>query len=1157
MKTNIDMLVQQAGSAQTRAADPQRSTWVSANAGSGKTRVLTNRAARLLYQGVPPNKIVCLTYTQAAAQEMQNRLFAMLGEWAMADDDDLRVILSTLQGEDTGLDDQAATAVTPKAIARARRLFAQALETPGGLQIQTIHAFCASILRKFPIEANVPPEFKSLEGQEELALQRQVFEKELLQNPEFKNLFEDLVPYFSMSRFPEILSEFLTGRTKFDGINDPDSLYQHLLRLCNLSDKGEDTRTAILTQWYKSIDFEALERLLPLYKSVNGPNALKAATALENCLKQEDALDVYLALEPYFLTTSFTPRASLLPASIKKIWPEAVDMTAAWQETYCKTRLKLDMIHATQASHILYQWISILLAAYQREKRKMGALDFTDQILTTRDLLVHADIKDWVRYKLDGGIEHLLVDEAQDTSPEQWEVIRAITDDFFDGDSILPSGHRTIFAVGDEKQSIYSFQGANPQEFAQQGHIFKNKAGISFQNQPLIYSFRSSATILRFIDTVFQDKASKGLTFSEQTIQHVAARNLSGYVDIWPLLEADKEDQVIPPFWEPKALAPTTKPRIRLARTLAAEIERMLTDPTVTFPDEPDKRVQAGDILVLVRSRDVLQQELIRCLKRRNIPVAGADRLQLTEELIVKDLMALARWCLMPDDDLRLAAVLRSPLCNVSEEQLYSAAYARKSTLWQAIRNSNDMPVIIQSAIDFLQDMLNHADFERPFEFFSRALFKHNLKPLFIKRLGHEVVDALDAFLDQCLAFEKTHPPALEGFCAWMRDNTLSIKRALPVEAGQVRIMTVHGAKGLEAPIVILPDVIQPPERPTQTPQIMRTALDADTNIPVWTKVFSKKGLGAHVDVISQTYKVQEQAAIEENKRLLYVAMTRAERWLIICGHMNASKPIPKDSWWPLIEQRYAMNEIKISHPGFKDSNTWAPSEISRLQSRTNTTKENITTATLTAATTTSLSAAMNVPAYMYEKPAFEQRSSVPVSPSSTKMDESTSPDTTIVSNGLNHKDALAYGTLVHYLLETETPDMMTANTYCCHQELDLSKGLQQTACEEVKGVLNAPDLAYLFEHESMSEIDIAGHINNTPYFGRIDRIVIDNTRNTVWIIDYKTGSRPKVSPPSYHHQLEIYATLVKQVYPDKTVIAGIVWTSPLHLAFEEITSLQ
>ena len=1120
--TNSPTALEHASATQSRASDPDYSTWVSANAGSGKTRVLTSRVARLLYKGVQPNKIVCLTYTQAAAREMQNRLFDMLGQWAMAEAPVLADILQKLEGKP----------VTPQKVTQSRRLFAQALETPGGLQIQTIHAFCASILRRFPLEAGVPPEFKNLEGQEEIALQRDVFETLLETSPRFKELFELLLPYFSMSQFDKTLQNLVSNRIKLTQGNDTHSLGQRLKSILEIPQNQD--RQSILQSWYADFDRDFFSKLHDLYRDLASTKGEEYSTTIKNALNQDMPTEVFSALEPYFLTKDKDLRKTRgwIVGAMKKQWPECEELILSAQDWYYQTFLKVELQKGYDLSIVFYEWISLFFDAYRQTKQEKGVLDFTDQILKARDLLVISDIRDWVRYKMDGGIDHLLVDEAQDTSPEQWDVIRAITDDFFDGDSTRETGQRTIFAVGDEKQSIYSFQGASPEQFSLQGHTIQSKAGHLFQDQPLQHSFRSSATILDFVDRVFTDKTSSGLTFGGQTITHIAAKDIPGRVDVWPLLEPDQTDQVIPPFWQPQAIAPTTKPRIKLARTLATEIERMLTDPQITFPGQPNRRVEPGDILVLVRKRDVLQQELIRCLKKAGIPTAGTDRLKISDELIVKDLLALAQWCLAPyKDDLNLACVLRSPLCNMSDDNLFSIAHKRKGSLWEAVQNHPNG----QPHLEFLLDMLSHTNYERPFEFFSRALFKHTKKALFVKRLGQESQDALDAFMDQCIAFENGHTPTLHLFVPWMRNNNTEIKRAVPAGSHQVRIMTTHGAKGLEAPIVILPDLIQESETKTKTPEILAMP-SLDATIPLWTRAFPKNGRGAYSDAISKAYHRQTQSAEEENKRLLYVALTRAEQWLIICGHKNQSEKIPPDCWWAILDQRDLSGGVQQKHPGFSDASLWHPAEFWRIES------ELSMADTQRSPTDSHTTKNTDLPDWLLKKPSHEKRPAQPTSPSAVGQAQ-----TNIATEARENSSpsfGLAYGTLVHKLLELERYDQKTANVYNHSLGLSLPLTLCEKACEEAQAVLVNPELSHLFTQNSLCEVDISGHIDGVSYLGRIDRLVIDDQNKKVWLVDYKTGQKKSNAVESYAQQLSLYKSLAEPLYPSHTIVAGIIWTN-------------
>ncbi|MDT8345537.1 MAG: double-strand break repair helicase AddA, partial [Thermohalobaculum sp.] len=812
---------------QIEAADPAVSAWVGANAGSGKTRVLTQRVARLLLAGARPERILCLTYTRAAAAEMQTRLFRMLGGWAMAPDGELGADLAALDGSPAPIAD-------PARLARARTLFAAALETPGGLRIQTIHAFCDALLRRFPLEAGVSPRFEVLDDRQQ-ALMVQSILGELAAEAERAPgaAFDRIAARLNEGGIADLVAAIMAKREGFPDTPVAGRIRAHL---------GEDAaagaaRTA--ARRLAALDWDALGALGQTLARHGGAadkaaahliaraRALAAPDAAPDAAPTPDPEGAARALLDAYLTGRGTPRSrrGFPVQAVLAADPGADALTEAMLAWAVDTAEALRAAEAAARAADLDAFARGFLDRYAAAKASRGLLDFDDLVARARDLVARSDLAAWALYKLDRGIDHILVDEAQDTAPPQWEVIRAITQEFFAGET--GGRMRSLFVVGDEKQSIYSFQGAEPRAFgATRDRLagWLDGMGQRLARPALTTSFRSAPGILGFVDAVFAGEAAAGLTVDGAAVEHAAHRGADGArIDLWPLVEPGERDDDRE-WWRPVDQPPPGAPKLRLARMLAAEIARMIAEDTLPpRAGRPARRVGPGDILVLVARRDLLARALIRRLKGLGVPVAGADRLTLAGELAVKDLMALAKVSITPGDDLTLAALLRSPVFGLSEDALFDLAHGRgRATLRERLRAAGP-----PEAVAVLDDLAAQADYLRPYEFLQRALIRHGARVRLIARLGAEAEDPIDELLEQALAFEERETPSLAGFIAWVEAGDIQVKREMTAGAGQVRVMTVHGAKGLEAPVVILPDTMARPNRGGGRPRLLPAPGDA------------------------------------------------------------------------------------------------------------------------------------------------------------------------------------------------------------------------------------------------------------------------------------------------------------------------------------------
>lgn len=1082
---------------QNRAADPRASTWVSANAGSGKTRVLTNRVARLLLGGVRPEQILCLTYTKAAAAEMQNRLFTGLGAWAMMEDAALRKALSEL-GEGADLPSDQLDA--------ARRLFASALEAPGGLKIQTIHAFCAAILRQFPLEAGVSPGFSEVDDRRSAELRLDLLNRVAKDDPALTSALATETG----GADPDDLLRAIEGmRVALSQELDAPRLRQFLG--LTEHDNSKDLPARVILPG----DIDLLKRLVPVLERSEKPTDHKYAVRFVAIAQETDPMRQLMLMEPLFLfgpktKAPFGAKVGKLPTgdTISLMDPADIARLNGLMERVELARHTRTALMTFDRARLLGAYGKRFLDAFEARKVAEGLLDFTDLIEKTRTLLSDPAVAQWVLFRLDGRIRHILVDEAQDTAPPQWDVVRAIADAFFDG-THMDDAPRTLFVVGDEKQSIYSFQGAAPQAFNEMRDYFAGQleqAEKQLNRVSLAYSFRSAPPILRIVDQMLDgDPRRAGLDpqDSEDWRHRAFHDELPGRVEVWPyVVKADKPD---PPDWFDPVDAPSpSAPELIIAQQVADQIVDLIGTPLTTT--KGTRPVTPGDILVLVRKRTKVFQPLIRKLKAQNVPVAGADVLTLTDELAVKDVLSLMRWAVTEEDDLSLAEALRSPLFGLTEDDLFRLAYDRgKMLLWQRLRDHSTH----HEAIAELH-RVRAAAFDRPYEVLDLILTSLGGRKRLIARLGTEAEDAIDELAAQAIAYERVEAPTLTGFLHWITAGKVSVKREQDRARDEVRVMTVHGAKGLEAPIVILPEC--GPNRRDQEDGRKIVLLDGD--LPVW----SPRTAESPVSVIAER-DAQKRRSAEEAERLLYVAMTRAENWLIVHGGGAAEKDLK---------------------PGTSDLNTSWHRKISRAMDEAGAVMEGKKLVYQSAdwAQSTLPDVGVGSPeGGGVALPDWAQQ----MAPPASELSEVITP--TSLSAGRTHAlpgepdaDALARGTALHRLLEV-LPG--SADRVQAAELLGLADYLA-----EAVAVLDAPELAWVWE-DALTEVPFALDIAGRRVTGIMDRVIVTDTM--VKIVDFKSNrvvpKTPDAVPDGLTVQLALYAEAARHIWPDREVVATFLWT--------------
>jgi ATP-dependent helicase/nuclease subunit A len=1058
---------------QHRASDPEASAWVSAHAGSGKTYVLTQRVLRLLLQGVRPSQILCLTFTKAAAANMSTRIFDRLARWAVLDDAALGKEIS-----DTGAQPPA-----PAHLDFARSLFARAVETPGGLKIQTIHAFCEKLLHLFPFEANVPAGFTVLDdaGRAELLemARGHAIEKAMRDMGVLHDALAIVAAETTESSFRALCDELLHHRHALAAaFHDAEYAAQLRLRLGLQANETLADVEAEIVEGHEA--WRELESALRL----GSTNDKKLADHLAGAIARaphRDCIESYLLV---FFTTEGKPRggekSSLITKTLQKLAPDLLDEL---ETERARLTLLLDKRKAAlvvDRSMALARLGDAILSEYENAKRYRNALDYDDLIEGARRLFSRSE-PSWVLYKLDAQIDHILLDEAQDTSAAQWEILAAIASEFCSGLSAR-GGARSFFAVGDDKQSIFSFQGAAPEKFDAMRRDFERKfsaLGRRFDHVQLVQSFRSAPGVLAAVDDVFNfadNYAGLSCDVDGLSLRHEATKtHLPALVEVWepigPLDRAEPEDWRLPLDY-----ARAGDPGERLARKIAQKIRTLLSPGGGDYVDgEAGPRpVEARDILIVVRKRGAFFEALIRALKAEDVPVAGADRLELGTHIAVNDLVALGRACLLIDDDLTLATVLKSPLVGLGDDDLIELAPRRPGALFEALSGSTQPRH--RAAVAQIENWRRGATTLAPYEFYSLLLGAGGGRRRLVARLGSEANDAIDEFLRLAMRFEREQSPSLTSFLSMVEKLDLSIKRDMEAAGAAVRVMTAHAAKGLEAKIVFLPDTCSAPTG-KHDPRLYSLG-DEDAPLLAWSR-------GKDNDPVALTQARDDRRAAEtaEHRRLLYVALTRAEERLYIAGY-HGKNPPPEGCWHNMISAALAASSERVeTDDGYILRRGGAAPRHDLAQAERPT-------------------GLVTIPAFARTPAPAEETPAPPLRPSNALAGA----DLFIaVEGGLpNRGDAARalIGRLTHALLQ------------------------------------HLP----LFGARALAEVDVYASLDEgVEISGRIDRLA--ETESDVLVADFKTGHPYETPDAAQLRQLALYRAALRPLYPQKRLRSFLVFT--------------
>jgi len=1132
MSVSHDIDLSETDRLQAEAANPLACVWVSANAGSGKTHVLINRVIRLLLSGTDPERILCLTFTKAAAAEMAGRLYDQLGEWAVMDEAELAKKLTELEG------------ASPDAmmLLKARLLFARAIETPGGLKIQTIHAFCERLLGRFPLEAGVSPHFEILDERTAAELMDIARDEMLdaigegIEGDAVTDAFNAVSALVGEYGFDDLFKEIVQKRAALSEVlrqeGDVDAAVARIEARLGVA-PGE-TEESIVAQACgpDAVPEEALRDAAGILRGGNKTD-IKTADAIMALLggsPRTDALDAYV---PVFIKQDGGPRKVTPGVVTKKIHeahPHILELLEGEQARIVALEEKRRAARLVASTRALFVLANVLLDRFEHLKRGHGFLDYEDLILKSRELLRRADAAAWVLYKLDGGLDHILVDEAQDTSPHQWEVIQSLAEEFLSGEGARERT-RTIFAVGDEKQSIFSFQGADPARFAEMREYFAarvNEADKLWSPVDLLLSFRSTPEILQAVDQVFaSEEAAQGLNAEGEPPVHFAWRSLdAGLVEIWPTCVPEEMEDAVPwdaPLDYPSSVSPEAQLAAKISRTIAHWLD---TGEELKGKGRP---IRAGDVLILVRRRNLFVEEMIRALKQRSVPVAGTDRMVLTDQIAVMDLMALGAFALLPEDDLTLATVLKSPLIGMDEAILFELAHSRKASLWAELRTKAETSESLGAIYQHLSTVLARADRLRPYEFFAELLVRDGGRKKLRARLGADVDDPVDEFLSLALTYERVHTPSLQGFLHWVQAGEAVVKREMAEGRDEVRVMTVHGSKGLEAEIVFLPDTCSVPGG-QHDPKLLPDGRGEDALI-----LFP--GRKANDDPVSAAAREALRAdAMREYRRLLYVAMTRAKDRLYIAGYETKTKPHPQ-CWYQMVER--TLVPLAQEETDLDGAPVWRLEGEQRRQIETK-------------APLAPRKVEEELPAWVTQPPPSEPTPPRPLAPSQLEADGEEPPVASPLR--LGGADRFKRGRLIHRLLQS-LPDMdvnkrtSAAERFLANPGWELSADEQAEIAQAALAVLAEPGFAALFGPGSRAEVPLVGEVDRAGekvfLSAQIDRLLV--TDEGVWIVDFKTNRPPPTAvedvSPAYIAQLAGYCALLATLFPERPIRAALLWT--------------
>jgi ATP-dependent helicase/nuclease subunit A len=1137
---------------QLLAAGPEDNVWLSASAGTGKTQVLSARVLRLLLrEDVTPGQILCLTFTKAGAAEMANRINAVLARWVRLDAGTLGKELRYLGAD-----------IDPATQERARSLFASVLDCPGGgLRIDTIHAFAQFLIGNFPEEAGLAPGTRVMDDRSRELLSREVL-SDLVEEAEATNDVRvlDGITLFTIRKDPEALHKWLMRAAEAQDMWEGPTGWQSPMaaRVRQTLGMPADADEAWAAEPLDPDIFPDSELLaiLDALRQWGKPSGDKAIKGIERWLnlashERAAALD---CLVGGVVNAELLPNGNLRHAV--KFNPDLVTLQGTVGESLGKFEERRSLLACAEIVTSALEIGRAFAVRWEARKAREGLLDFGDLIRKAAALLGKSEAADWIRYKLDRHFDHILIDEAQDTNRSQWDIVEALIDDFFAGEGARGDKLRTIFTVGDYKQAIFGFQGTSPENFARakdrvSARIFAARDGIrasrtnrrepGWQDLDLGQSFRTANIVLDFVNRMIDLLGFAAFGLDRPPAAHVGAER-PGLVTLWPPVVPEKAARVDEDDSDDGEDSDAgdggdssgwlAKHDTVLAQNIADQVHRWLTDDPFVLEKGTRRHAGPGDIMVLVRQRKELAAQIVAKLHANGVPVAGVDRLRLGAPLAVKDVLAALRFAAQPQDDLSLANLLASPLVGWTQDDILAhVPRAPKQRLWDHLRREDAPPLVLATA-ERLRDLLRRADYQTP-----QALIAWLLtgpwqgRARLVERLGAEANDPLDELLNAAFAYEAEHWPSLAGFITWFDAGTGDLKRDSDSASGQVRVMTVHGSKGLQAPIVILADATGAPgEARDLALEDDPLGLDLERAREVPLPPLNKD---QRVGPVAAAAEAANAAALQEHWRLLYVALTRAEEALFIGGSLNkkeAKKGVPHDdSWYARLAPLFAGEEI--TDPIWHWRKEWGHRADPLVPDDS---------AALVADTPPEL------PQWMLTPIGAEPRPPRPLAPSAAGEEAGAEPP--LPPEAARH--AARRGSLIHKLLE-RLPDVpaaereVAAQRWLERQAGDLAEDLRAEMLAAALGVIDHPGFAAIFSGAALAEVPLAATVDGLVVAGTADRLLIEEGRITV--VDFKTTRRPPADPAAIPvatlRQMAAYVAALEAIYPGRDVRAGLLYT--------------
>lgn len=1109
---------------QREAVVPADNIWLSASAGTGKTQVLTARVIRLLLEEhVDPENLLCITFTKAGAAEMAERINQLLASWVQLDDKALFKDLEAI-GAKSG----------PQSRQRASELFAKVLDAPGGgLQILTIHSFCQSLLGSFPEEAGLVPGFKPVEGREQQALLNEALAAMVL-DAEARNddILISHLQSLSLSLGEEAALKFLHKCVAAPDVmaeipqGQGATIWARRVADVGFAGSEEDMLEEALAD--TAIDRVAIiscaEMNMAWGKGNPESRGGKRAQMLYDWLAMavDQRVDAFASLHGCWSNSSGEPMISS-----KGYTPIDDAYSALALELYSWTNALTEQVNRAKYADRLAQALLVGKAfseQYARAKHAAGVVDFDDMIRKTAALLSTSNMAEWVRFKLDRQIDHILVDEAQDTNKAQWDIIRALSDDFYSGSGARSDKTRTIFSVGDFKQAIYGFQGTAPERYREAGESFADRidgAGSELRKLALSQSFRSTAPVLDFVNAVISTTGPASFGIEDAVEDHYSEKPGVGQVELLapvtaaPAKDDDAESEE---DW-------IGEEKRRLAELLADHAKALIDESPWLI--SKGRRLRPGDIMFLLRSRGDIASLLVAQLHERGVPVAGVDRLRLLQPLVVQDLVAVIRFVLQPGDDLSLACILVSPLIGWTQDKLLAHGYRgdKPVTLWQHLRSQPE----IAEELAPLRQMLAAADFTTVYHFLEQILSGPiGGRRKFAARLGSEALVPIEEMLNAAIQFEQQYGGSLQKFLAWFDRGDMEIKREGESGANEVRVMTVHGAKGLQAPVVILADTTSDPtKKPDQSAELL---VDEGRRIPL-LPIRKAEQSGQLFDLV----ELQKKRELEEHRRLLYVAITRAEERLIMGGSLGVSRKgeVPDASWYLMLED--GMSALGCA---WQEDKRWG-----RVMRHVGQEGASVATpANADADVVQPMAAEPASPAWLFAQAPDEERPPRPLVPS--RLDDDDYGDAPISSA---MRAAAERGKLIHSLFErvNDASSLQAAEKWLATHVRDDSVDASKIFAD-VKAIASDPEYAAFFSPAARAEVPLAAVVGETVISGRIDRLVVEP--GFVRAIDFKTGRTipgDESSIPVPHlRQMAHYAAALQTIFPDSKVEISLLFTA-------------